>query len=106
MKLKDLKDKNGKALLPEVKAPKYNLIGTTSCYDDNLPYNQAISELSNKEIELDVEKIEDIINEVSENQIKPYVVISWKKGSPKCESFGRFFAIALSKADIIRVKEE
>lgn len=42
-----------------------------------------------------MEKIAKLINDVTENQIKPYVIIEWKKGKSAQTSFGEFFANAI-----------
>ena len=55
-------------------------------------------------LELDVDKIEKIINDVSENQVKPYLVIEWKEGKSIAKSFGQFFAKALASKGSLLIK--
>ncbi len=42
-------------------------------------------------------KIKDIINKVSENQIRPYIVIQWEDGKSVMKTFGEFFSEAIIK---------
>ncbi len=76
MKLKDIKDKNGKGLLPEKKVEKGR--GFTEWY------NKACDEIGEKEICIDVDEVEKILQ--------------------KCHRSIREIAQAIAKADILKVR--
>jgi len=68
-----------------------------------------MSDKAEKEImglTLSVEEMAKIINDVSEDQVKPYLVISWKDGKSHSESFGTFFATAIYREAGKRMRGE
>ena len=98
MKLKDLKDKNGKGLLPEKRKSSQGRINFAGNLEDtqSYSYNQAISEIGEKEltdyIEVDVSKVAHLIDGTDSSIPGAY--------TPKALRI----AHTISKADIWRVK--
>lgn len=104
MKLKDIKRKDGEGLLPEEKKAHREQQGYLECYADG--YNDALSELSEKElfdyIEIDVEKAAESLHN---GGLNAYTHPQSNSGED-WNTYRLELAQALVKAFPIKVKEE